>query len=335
MADKRLTLAVFNESGGWRLPDSLVTRIVDAAGPSVEVVCAESRADVDGVIAETNYLVGMPPADEETLMAAGQLEWIQLTNAVGDFELSLLPALRSGVRVCSAASIRAPQVAEHALALTLALSRRLHDALEAQHEQRWAPDEIASKLVTLHGATAGIVSMGPIGREIATRLQALGMHVIATEREGVSAADVAEEVLGAHQTGELLARSDVVVVSAVRTPATEKLIGRDQFGQMKKTALLIDVSRGGVVQQSALIEALHKGKIAGAGIDVFETEPLPPNSALWTLDNVIITPHISSASPAYWSRASEVVCENLQRLRDGQPLIDEVAQEWYLASGRR
>lgn len=329
MATKRLTIAIFNEANDWRLPDRYVARIAEAAGAGIEVQSACSRAELAQALEDTAYLIGQPPADDAMLARSSQLEWLQLTGAVGDFELSLFPALHSGVRVCTAASIRAPQVAEQALGLTLALLRRFDLSLQAQVEQRWASVEIASKVRTLWGATLGIVSMGPIGKEIAHRAKAFGAHVLATERAGVSAAEVADEVLAPHQTSELMARSDIVIVSAPRTPATEGMIGKTQLGQMKPSAILIDVSRGGVVQQQALIDVLRRGKIAGAGIDVFETEPLPPNSPLWTLPNVILTPHVSSASPAYWSRATEIVCENLSRLSDGRPLIDEVLEEWY------
>lgn len=329
MSTKLLTIAVFNEANGWRLPDRHVDRIALAAGDSIEIHRTSSRAELSQALDETAYLIGQPPADDEMLSRCHQLEWLQLTGAVGDFELSLFPALHSGVRVCTAASIRAPQVAEQAMCLILALLRRLDLSLQAQAEQRWASIEIASKVRTLWGTTLGVVSMGPIGKEIALRARAFGAHVLATERAGVNAADVADEVLGAHQISELMARSDVVVVSTPRAPATEGMIGRTQLGQMKPTAILIDVSRGGVVQQQALIEVLRRGKIAGAGIDVFESEPLPPNSPLWTLTNVILTPHVSSATPMYWNRATEIICENLTRLAQGKRLIDEVHEEWY------
>lgn len=326
---KCLTIAIFNEAERWRLPDRYVERITQAAGQDIETHSVGSRAELHEQLERTTYLVGHPPTDDEQLARSTRLEWIQLTGAVGDFELSMFPALRGGVKVCTAASIRAPQVAEHAMALMLALLRRLDLIFDAQDEQRWDARGVSSKIRTLWGSTVGVVSMGAIGREIASRARAFGAHVIATERPGVSAADVADEVLPPQQASELMGRSDVVIVSAPRTPTTEGMIGKSMLGQMKPSAFLIDVSRGGVVQTQPLIDALRRGKIAGAGLDVFENEPLPPNSPLWNLPNVLISPHVSSASPAYWARATDIVCDNITRLKDGQPLLDEVSPEWY------
>ncbi|HBS29461.1 MAG TPA: D-2-hydroxyacid dehydrogenase [Phycisphaerales bacterium] len=247
----------------------------------------------------------------------------------------MAPAIRAGVRVTTAASIRAPQVAEHALALLLALTRRLRQAWAAQGERRWAAEAIAPAVRDLAGATAGVVAMGTIGQEIAQRLKAFGMHVLATRKDPANPYMFVDEVLAPERMHELLARSDAVIVATPRTPVTEGLITKGLLGQMKPSALLVDVSRGGVVSQGALVTALQKGKIAGAALDAFETEPLPPNSALWGLENVILTPHVASASPRYWQSATEIVCRNLARLREGRPLIDEVTPEWYGASAQR
>lgn len=332
---QQLTIAVFNESSKWVLPETYADQISEAAGDSVSVVRVTSRAELSKALPETDYLIGLPPIEDLSVLRQGRIKWIQLTSSIGDFDAIIAPAIDSGIRVSTAASIRAPQVAEHAMALLLALTRRLHAAWNAQEHQRWDPDQIAQTVRDLSGATAGVVAMGTIGQEIAQRLKAFGMHVIATRKDPANPYMFVDEILSPDHLSELMARSDAVVVAAPRTPVTEGLIGKSMLGHMKPSALLIDVSRGGVVTQSALINALRKQKIAGAALDAFEVEPLPPNSALWGIPNVIITPHVASASPRYWQNATEVVCRNLTRLRENRPLIDEVTPEWYRTPAQR
>ncbi len=331
----RLTIAIFNEQREWSLPSAFVERITKAAGDDVDVTTVKNRAELLDALPETDYLVGLPPTDDQLFQRRGRLKWIQLTGSLGDLESALLPALRSGVRVTTVASVRAAQIAEHAMALALALVRRLDTAMSLQADQRWAPDELAPKLRTLRGATLGIIAQTSVGNEIAARAKAFGMHILATRRAPGAPTNVIDEIMPESQLSEMLARIDILVVAAPKTPATEYLIGRTQFGQMKRSAFLIDVSRSGVVQQSALVDALQRQRIAGAGIDVFENEPLALNSPLWSLPNVIITPHVASASPAYWSDATELICRNIVLLRNEQPLIDEVDEKWYAPMSRR
>lgn len=331
----RLTISVFNESREWSLPSPFVDRIRKSAGEQVEVVSVKNRAELLEALPETDYLVGLPPTDDQLFRRGGRLKWIQLTGSLGDLESALLPALRSGVRVTTAASIRAAQIAEHAMALTLALTRRLDAAFALQTDQRWAPDAIAKQLRTLRGATVGIVAQTLVAREIALRARTFGAHTLATRRSTADKPEGIDEVMPESQLSEMLARSDVVIVAAPKTPATESLIGRVQFGNMKREAILINVGRGGVVHSAALLEALQRQRIAGAGIDVFESEPLAPNSPFWSMPGVIITPHVASASPTYWSEATELVCQNIVRLRRNEPLIDEVDEQWYAPTGRR
>lgn len=331
----RLTISVFNESREWSLPSLFVERIRKTAGDEVEVRSVQNRAELLEALPETDYLIGLPPADDQFSRLGGRLKWIQLTGSLGDLESALLPAMRSGVRVTTIASIRAAQIAEHALALTLALTRRLEVCLALQADQRWAPHVVARQLRTLRGATVGVIAPSIVAREIALRARPFGAHILATRRnhsdeplEGV------DEVMPESQLAEMLARSDVVIVAAPKTPATEALIGRVQFGHMPRNAIVIDVGRGGVIQTSSLLEALQRQRIAGAGIDVFDSEPLAPNSLFWSMPNVIITPHVASASPSYWFEATELICKNIARIRRDEPLIDEVDEQWYAPTGR-
>lgn len=332
---RRLTISIFNEARRWSLPKPLVERIAQAAGETIDTHAVASRKELAEALPETDYLVGLPPLDEQFFQRCGRLSWIQLTGTLGDMETSLLPALRSGVRVCAAAAIRAPQVAEHALALTLALVRRLDLAAASQADQRWDTETIAAAARTLRHATAGVIAQGSVAHEIALRLRAMGAHVLATSRHPDLPVDAAHETLPADHLGELLTRCEVLIIATPRNPATFRLIAKPQFAQMRRDALLIDVGHGGVVQNSALIDALRRGRIAGAGLDVFENEPLAPNSPLWTLPNVLITPHVASAGPAYWTDAAALVCDNLERILTDRPLIDEVNEQWYAPLNQR
>lgn len=328
MADGTLTIAVFNETASWVLPDEHVSRIEREAPDGIVVRQVMNRTDLVRVLPETDYLFGFPLTEELVMHQAPRLKWAQMTNSPGDALAPVLAALRRGVRISSAASIRAPQVAEHAAALVLALMRRLDVAIRTQDEHRWATFEIAADIRTLMGSTAGIIAVGAVGQEIAQRLKAFGVRVLATRRNPGNPYLHVDEMLGADELPDLMRRSDIVIVATPKLPTTMGLIGKKELALMKPTAVLVDVSRGGVVNDAALLEALRRRKIGGAGLDVFDSGPLPTDSQWWTMPNVIVTPHVASASPGYWSHATEVLMHNMRRLVEQRPLVDEVTLEW-------
>lgn len=328
MAEGTLTLAIFQEAEGWRLPDAHVEAIRAAAKGTV-VRTVASRAELLGVLPKTTQLVGFPLTYDQFEQMGASVEWVQMTGPLGDAISSLLPAVRRGVRVATAASIRGPQIAEHALALTLALLRRIDDAVLAQTEHRWAANEIAPAMRSLHGSTVGIVAFGTMRDEIAQRVKALGVQVLATSARPDDDHIHIDEMLELSRLEDLLVRSDVVIVASPRHPGSKPLIGRRELSKMGGQTVLIDVSRGGVVDQIALLDALRRQRIAGAGIDAFETQPLPSASPLWTMPNVIITPSVAAASAHYWEHATEVICRNIRRFAEGRPLIDELTTDWF------
>lgn len=323
-----LTIAIFNETTHWSLPSTLVERIRQQTPDGVVVRQASTRHELLELLPETDHLVGFPLTQEQVLHAAPKLKWVQLTNSPGDALGPLVAALSRGVRVTSAASMRAPQVAEHAVALILALVRRIDAAVLAQQEHRWGQFEIAAGMRSLMGSTVGIVAVGSVGQEIAQRVKAFGVRVLATRRNPANPYLYVDEMLPTDRVGDLLKQSDIVVVAAPRLPATRNMLSKREFAMMKPNCLLVDVGRGSVINEPAMIEALRKGRIAGAGLDAFDAEPLPVDSALWSTPNVIITPHVSSVSPDYWGRAAEIVTHNLTRLVEGRPLVDEVTPDW-------
>ena len=238
------------------------------------------------------------------------------------------------------------QIAEHALSLMFALARRLPGALRSQAARRYAP-EPRDELFELAGKTIGIVGFGDVGQALARRAHGIGMRVIAMRRRprGSPAAHplipnlpldplagsdpgdpsaLADEILGPDRLDDLLRDSDVVVNAAPLTPATVRLFGREQFARMRPTACFINVGRGETVDQDALIDALRDGVIAGAGLDVTTPEPLPPDSPLWALPNVILTAHYAGWSNTMLDRIYAIFTDNLGRFDRGEPLRNQV-----------
>ncbi|HSL94158.1 MAG TPA: D-2-hydroxyacid dehydrogenase, partial [Bacillota bacterium] len=181
----------------------------------------------------------------------------------------------------------------------------------------------------LNGKVLGIVGFGSIGEEIGRRAKSFGMKVIGLKRRKAETVDrsLADDVWGDEDLDRLLTIADHVVVAVPLTPVTRGLISRERLALMKNTAVIYNIARGAVIDENALIEALREKRIAGAGLDVFETEPLPETSALWEMDNVIVTPHSAGGMPDYRPRAFAIFLDNLRRLRDGETLINEVDKE--------
>jgi phosphoglycerate dehydrogenase-like enzyme len=213
------------------------------------------------------------------------------------------------------------------LGVTLALARQLHTAIRRQAAHEWALDELETggAIRTLYGRRMGIVGLGAIGAEVARAAGAFGMRVSAVRKHADKPVPPGvEEVFPPDRLHDLLAKSDVVVLSAASTPETRHLIESSALTAMKRGALLVNVGRGRLVDDEALIKALRDGRAGGAALDVFTREPLDPASPYWDLPNVIITPHISGAMEDYWTPLVALFAENLRRFEAGQPLLNVV-----------
>ena len=233
--------------------------------------------------------------------------------------------LASPVVLTGARGIRARSIAEHVLGVTIALARAFPAALRAQADHRWAQEALEAEADTLEGRRMGIVGLGAIGTEVVKVAAPFGFRISAIRRRtdqplprGVDA------VWTPDRLPDLLSVSDVVVLAAPHTPETRRLIGPAQIAQMKPGALLVNVARGKLVDEDALIAALREGRIGGAALDVFEQEPLDPASALWDLPNVMITPHTSGAMKDYWTPLVALFADNLRRFEKGEPLLNVV-----------
>ncbi|HEV2737397.1 MAG TPA: D-2-hydroxyacid dehydrogenase [Candidatus Elarobacter sp.] len=246
-----------------------------------------------------------------------RLRWVQLpTMGYDPVELHGIPA---GVTVTTAGDAYAPTVAEHALTLLLALVRRLPEAVRNAEQHRWDQSG-AIAIGTLHDATVAVIGFGNIGREIAVRLRGFGARVVAVTRSG-RADPLADEVVPADRLHDALGRSDAVVLAVPLNAQTRHLIGARALAAMRPHALLINIARGGVVDQAALAAALADGRIGGAGLDVTDPEPLPPDDPLWALPNALITPHVAGyGGDVAPRRILALVERNLRAFIEGRPL---------------
>jgi D-2-hydroxyacid dehydrogenase (NADP+) len=234
---------------------------------------------------------------------------------------------RSGVILATASGIHAVPIGEYVMGTMLAFAKGLPGAMRAQAERTWRP-YLAEEL---YGKTVGILGLGAIGAYAAKLAKADGMRVLAIRRSvsrravGPEAviADV-DELLSPSDLPYLLSQADYVVIAVPLTAESRGLIGERELRTMKPTARIINISRGAVIDEAALVRALKEGWIAGAALDVFQEEPVPPDSELWGMDNVILTPHISGGTPVYMERAVALFCDNLRRYLAGEPLRNAV-----------
>ena len=246
-----------------------------------------------------------------------RLRWVQLpTMGYDPVELHGVPA---GVTVTTAGDAYAPTVAEHAVTLLLALVRRLPEAVRNAEQHTWDQSG-ATAIGTLHDATVTVVGFGNIGRQIAARLRGFGARIIAVTRSG-RPDPLADEVVPSDRMHDALGRSDAVVLAVPLNATTRHLIDARALAAMRPHALLINIARGGVIDQTALATALAEGKLGGAGLDVTDPEPLPPDDPLWSLPNALITPHVAGyGGDVAPRRILALVERNLRAFIEGRPL---------------
>ena len=314
-------------NGIWNLPRELAAKIAaDVADVAlVTVMSPVTRREADDLLPDADVVLGFA-VRAANFARAHQLRWIHSTAA--SVTGVLFPELvASDVIVTNARGLHADAMAEHALAMMLAFARKLHHARDAQRAHEWTQETMWDQspgIGSLAGATLGLVGLGAIGGAIAARARALGMRVIAVRRRPAADASPAHEQWPVSRLRELLPRVDWLVLVAPLTPETAGLIGREELSLLRPGARLMNLGRGALVDEPALIEALATRKLAGAALDVFAEEPLPATSALWDMPEVILTPHTSGLAPRYWERAMEQFTANLRRYVAGEPLLNLV-----------
>jgi len=294
---------------------------IRAVDPRVRVTLVTDQPRGTDGVATAEIMVGWN-IPREAVQRASRLKWIHST-AAGVDQL-LYPEIRERGIILTASMGIHHQLVEHIFAFLLALERRLHVAMRLQLQRKWdrtntVGDELSDK-------TLGILGLGTIGQQLVRKAQAFDMRVIGTKRTPTSIPGV-DRVLPPDGLPQVMRESDAVVVALPLTPQTRGLIGERELQMMKPTAWFINVGRGPIIHETALIQALRAGRIAGAALDVFEHEPLRSDSPLYELENVILTPHVSGASPRYMDRAVPLFCENLARYLRGTPLRNLVDPE--------
>jgi D-2-hydroxyacid dehydrogenase (NADP+) len=310
--EDRLTICFAHSA--YRMAERFALR--DSGISHVEVRDASGLARQ---LPEADVLVVSGLWKNELAGIANKLKFIQSISAGTDQYDKVLLRER-GIRLASAAGVNAEAVAEHAMALVLALCRRLPEARDHQQAKRWRGmiSEIGAREDQLTGKTLLIVGMGRIGGRLARLAKAFDMRVVATKRDPTTGAAGADAIHGHDRLHDLLGQADVVVLACPLTPETENLIDAAALAAMKPTAHLINVARGRVIDEPALIEALQQGRIAAVGLDVTREEPLPAASPLWSMPQVLITPHSAGETQRYEDAVIDILLDNLARLRRGE-----------------
>lgn len=326
--------APVREQPGWAPPRKIVVADVAVAdalrslAPGAEVVGVPGLRNFTGmaeVIADADVLVGL--CTPELIARAQKLRWIQLLNAGADSCATIPAVAERGILVTNLQRIQGPHMAEHAIALMLALARSLPVYASEQHAgafTRGFRELRAERPFEIEGKTLLVVGLGGIGTEVAKRAHGLGMYVIATRNSSRSGPGYVEYVGLADEYIELAGRADVVVNATPLTLATRGMFDERFFAAIKPGALFINIGRGESVVTDALVVALRSSRVAGAGLDVTDPEPLPPGHAFWAMENVIITPHIATSSDFRNERTLALVAENLRRYVRGDKVLSVV-----------
>lgn len=315
---------VRDPDGVWNMPEETVAALAREF-PDVRFDDPATREECDALLPHADVVLGVA-LRPRNFAAATRVRWVHSTAAgVGHV---LFPELvESPIVVTNARGLHARSMAEHVLGVMLAFTRRLHVSRDMQAARRWTQAELwrgSPSFGELDGATLGIVGFGRIGQAIGAAARAFGMRVIAVRRHPRPEAAPADEQWGPGRLGELLEQADWIVVAAPHTPETNRLLGPAEFARMKPGARLVNIARGALVDEAALVEALRSGRLAGAALDVMEEEPLPPGSPLWSMPEVILTPHTSGVGPRFWERIAGQFAANLRRFLAGEPLENVV-----------
>ncbi len=323
--ETKLVICVWHKFTLWQPPAHFAASI-RRRWPAMHVLQLPTCDHVLDELPDTDILVGFSLRPEQFAQAK-KLKWIHAT-AAGVGQLMYPELRRSAIVLTNARGIHSVPMSEHILGMLIAMARRFPDAFRFQQAAHWAQQEIwDARPAELNGKVLLIVGFGSIGHALARLLQPMGMRIWGMTRSGRGDAELVERILPAAELHAALPQADFVILAAPETPDTRQMIGARELALMKPTAYFFNVARGTLVDQDALIAALRARTIAGAALDVTAEEPLPPESPLWKLDNVFITPHISAATQNLWQRQEDLLLENLERWFDGRELLNRVDLE--------
>ena len=317
----QLLIVVHSEFELWNAPKWFGERL-SRVFPQIEVTQRERYEGIEERLRDAEIIFSSSLQPEQFAIARN-LRWMHAPSA-GVHDLLFPELVKSEVKLTNSREVHGPVVAEHVMALIFALAKKIPQAVRLQQKCVWGKGEMWNQRIRpreIAGATLGLMGVGSIGGRIAKLASALGMRVIAV-REHVEKGrpEGVEAVFSPAQIGEMLKQSDFVVLAAPLVSTTERVMNEDRLAGMKSEAYLINVGRGAQVDEAALIAALRSHRIAGAALDVFEQEPLPPDSPLWGLEDLLITPHTAGLTEKLWDRHYELFATNLRRYLAGEPL---------------
>jgi len=296
---------------------------IQEAAPEADILVLKSRKEWTEAVAQrcASFDIFLGILLDAWIDKLPNLKWAQLASAGVDRVLKSDEVMRGDVVLTNASGVHAIPISEHILSLMFSFARNLPGYARSQIAGKW---ERQAQITELEGTTVGLIGVGKIGEKTAEKAKALNMKVLGVRRNPERSSPYVDRMYGPEGLHEVLAQSDWVVVTAAGTPETDGLIDASELAVMKRSAIVINIARGSLIHEKALIQALQEERIAGAGLDVFETEPLPEDSPLWRMPNVIITPHVAGGTPFYIDRLMDIFVENLKRYQAGEPLINVV-----------
>lgn len=309
----RRDLTILCVHAAYKVADTLKRR-----APDLRVISAATREEAEARLSEADVICVSGLWRDEWLARAPKLRFVQSISAgVDQYGKDAFRA--AGVRLASAQGANATAVAQHAISLILALARRLHHARDLQRDASWfgMAKTPATREDELSGKTLVVVGFGGIGARLGDYARALGMKVIAVKRDVARLGGAADEIVATENLHEVLPRADYLALTCPLTPQTRGLIDAGALAALKPGAALVNVARGAVVDEAALIAALEAGTLREAALDCFETEPLPADSPLWAMSNVIVTQHVGGETRAYEDNVTDILLDNLARLSRG------------------
>jgi D-2-hydroxyacid dehydrogenase (NADP+) len=314
-------IAVHHFFDQWNAPDWFSARL-RSAFPEVNIVHLPDYKRLDGEILNAEILIAWSVRPEQ-INAAAKLRWIH-SPAAAVHQLMFPELIKGEIILTNAREVHGPVVAEHVIALIFALAKKIPGSVALQQKHIWGQQILwdeTPRVREVAGATMGLIGLGSIGRPLVRSAKALGMRVLAVREHPEKGSESADAVLGPAQIDEIFRQSDYIVLAAPVTDSTKALANAERLALMKRTACLINVGRGQLVDEGALAGALRENSIGGAALDVFPKEPLAADSPLWDLPNLMITPHTAALTDKLWERHYALFSENLRRYLSKQPLL--------------
>jgi D-2-hydroxyacid dehydrogenase (NADP+) len=320
-ADRKIVINAVDNHNRWAFTDEAL-REYRNAGQNAAIVLARSPTDLDREIGDADAVIGGISKDQ--FAKAKNLKWVQ-TYSAGVEGYRWQEFLESGIVLTNCKIVQGPNIADHAMALLLALTRGLNTFFTEKEKEQWSRE--GHELLELQDMTAVVIGVGGIGSQIAQRAHGFGMKVIGVDPKDLPPNINVTRMVYPSQLDSVLPLADVVFVSAPLTPESRHIMGPHQFDLLKKSSFFVAVSRGGLYDTPALVKALDSKKLAGAGLDVTDPEPLPQGHPLWKFPNVVVTPHVAGNSPGSYARRVGVFKDNISHFVRNEPMRNVVDKQ--------